>query len=163
MSSRKVAKKIAEKAPVSRGRVVRLTREGEKPGSGATLGSGAHFAKLFKKLAEGRYEAHLMGGERIEVGVAPEVDLALADRCLAEQEIVLVGALGDAVVLFGALRTKERKPEVVVVEAERRLVLRAGKAKLELSADGKVRLSGNAVTVDAPHEVRIVSTHMEIP
>jgi hypothetical protein len=161
MSSRKVAKKVVEKAPVSRSRVVSLTREGEKPG--AALGPGAHFAKLFKKLAEGRYEAHLMAGERVEIGVAPEVDLALADRCLAEQEIVLVGALGDEAVLFGALRTKEQKPEVVVVEAERRLVLRAGKAKLELSADGKVKLSGNDVTIDAPREVRIVSAHVEVP
>jgi hypothetical protein len=161
MSSRKVAKKVVEKAPVSRNRVVRLASEGENPG--IALGPGAHFAKLFKKLAEGRYEAHLMGGERVEIGVAPEVDLALADRCLAEQEIVLVGAMGAEVVLFGALRTKEQKLEEVVVEAERRLVLRAGKAKLELSADGKVRLSGNAVTVDAPREVRIASAHVEIP
>lgn len=161
MSSRKVAKKVVEKAPVSRSRVVRLAREGEKPG--AALGSGAHFAKLFKKLAEGRYEAHLISGDRVEIRVAPEVDLALADRCLAEQEIVLVGAMGDDVVLFGALRTKEQKPEDVVVEASRRLVLRAGKARLELSADGKVKLSGNAVTIDAPHEVRIVSARVEVP
>ena len=161
MSARKVAKKVAEKAPISRSRVVRLTREEEAPVS--ALGPGAHFAKLFKKLAEGRYEAHLMGGERREIGVAPEVDLALADRCLAEQEIVLVGTMGGDVVLFGALRTKEQKDDEVVVEAKRRLVLRAGKAKLELSADGKVRLSGNAVTLDAPHEVRIVSAHVEIP
>jgi hypothetical protein len=161
MSSRKVAKRVVEKAPASRNRVVRLASEGENPG--IALGPGAHFAKLFKKLAEGRYEAHLMGGERVEIGVAPEVDLALADRCLAEQEIVLVGAMGAEVVLFGALRTKEQKLEEIVVEAERRLVLRAGKAKLELSADGKVKLSGNAVTVDAPREVRIASAHVEIP
>ena len=161
MSTRKVAKKIVEKAPASRSRVVRLAGEGEIPA--AALGQGAHFAKLFKKLGEGRYEARLMGGDRLEIGVAPEVDLALADRCLAEQEIVLVGAMGEAVVLFGALRTKEQKPEVVVVEAERRLVLRAGKAKLELSADGKVKLSGNAVTIDAPHEVRILSARVEVP
>jgi hypothetical protein len=142
MSSRKIAKKVVEKAPVSRNRVVRLARTGETPA--AALGSGAHFAKLFRKLAEGRYEAHMMGGERME-------------------EIVLVGAMGAEVVLFGALRTREQQPEEVVVEAERRLVLRAGKAKLELSADGKVRLSGNTVTVDAPHEVRIVSAHVEVP
>ena len=161
MSTRKVAKKIVEKAPVSRSRVVRLASEGEKPA--LALGSGAHFAKLFKKLGEGRYEAHLMGGDRLEIGVAPEVDLALADRCLAEQEIVLVGAMGETAVLFGALRTKEHRPEVIVVEADSRLILRAGKAKLELSADGKVKLSGNTVTVDAPHEVRIVSARVEVP
>jgi hypothetical protein len=127
------------------------------------LGAGAHFARLFKKIGEGRYEAHLVGGPRLEVGVAPEVDLELADRCLAEQEIVLVGAVGVDVLLFGALRTKERKAEKVVVEAPRKLVLRAGKSKLELSADGKVKLSGNDVTVDAPREVRLASAHVEIP
>ncbi|MEP7126070.1 MAG: hypothetical protein ABJE95_34375, partial [Byssovorax sp.] len=130
MSARKVAKKVAEKAPSSRGRVVRLAREGDKPG--AALGPGAHFAKLFKKLAEGRYEAHLISGELLEIRVAPEVDLALADRCLAEQEIVLVGARSGEAVLFGALRTKEEKKEDVVLEAGHRLVLKAGKAKLEL-------------------------------
>jgi hypothetical protein len=160
--SSKSAKKSAEKAPPpTRTKVVRL-RSAEAPPAPA-LGAGAHFAKLFKKLGEGRYEARLFAGERLEVGVAPEVDLELADRCLAEQEIVLVGALGAEVVLFGALRTKERKPEEVVVEAPRRLVLRAGKAKLELSADGKVKLSGNDLTVDAPREVRLASARVEIP
>lgn len=165
MSSRKATKKTEEKAPTrpaqARSKVVRLRSAAE--GAAAVLGAGAHFAKLFKKLGEARYEAQVMGGERIEVGVAPEVDLELADRCLAEQEIVLVGVLGAEVVLFGALRTKEKKAEEVVVEAPRRLVLRAGKAKLELSAEGKVKLSGNEVTVDAPREVRIASAHLEIP
>jgi len=158
MTSRKIAKKSPEKASSSR--VVQL--RGRTAGAPA-LGPGAHFAKLWKRLAEGRYEADLVGGERLEIGVAPEVDLELADRCLAEQEMVLVGVLGAEVVLFGALRTKERKPEEVVIEAPRKLVLRAGKARLELSADGRVKLSGNEVTVDAPREVRLASAHVEIP
>ena len=133
MSARRTSKKTVEvAAPMSR--VVRL-REAETPA--AALGRGAHFAKLFKKLGEGRYEAHLMGGERFEVGVAPEVDLELTDRCLSEQEIVLVGAMGEDVVVFGALRTKEKKADEVVVEAPRRVVLRAGKSQITLSADGK--------------------------
>ncbi|WP_437621380.1 hypothetical protein [Sorangium sp. So ce1151] len=160
MSSRRMAKKAAEKT-AARTEVVRLRRPEQAPA--VALGPGAHFAKLFKRLGEGRYEAHVVGGERVEVGVAPEVDLELADRCLAEQEIVLVGVLGKEVVVFGALRTKERKAEEVVVEAPRKLVLRAGKSKLELSADGKVKLSGNDVTVDAPREVRIASARVEIP
>jgi hypothetical protein len=129
----------------------------------SALGPGAHFAKLFRKVGEARYEAHLFDGRRVEVGVLPEVDLALADRCLAEQDVVLVGALGAEAVLFGALVTKERKPEDVVLEAPRRLTLRAGKSKLELSSDGKVKLSGNDLTIDAPREVRIASAHVEIP
>jgi hypothetical protein len=163
MSSRRVARKgpAAEKVSPSRGKVVKLPQGSEVPA--ATLGSGAHFAKLFKKVGEGRYEAHLFGGQRFEVGVAPEVDLELADRCLAEQEVVLVGALGGEVVVFGALRTKERKGEEVIVEAPRRVVLRAGKAKLELSAEGKVKLSGNDVTVDAPREIRLASARVEVP
>jgi hypothetical protein len=93
----------------------------------------------------------------------PEVDLELADRCLAEQRIVLVGMSGDEAVIFGALQTRERKEEEVVVEAPRRLLLKAGKSKLELSADGRVKLSADAVTVDAPREVRLTSAHVEIP
>lgn len=159
MSSRKVARKSVEK-PAARSKVVRLR---DAAARAPALGPGAHFAKLYKKVSDGRYEAHLMAGERLEIGVAPEVDLELADRCLAEQEIVLVGLLGGEAVLFGALRTKEKKPEVVVVEAPRKLVLRAGKSRLELSADGKVKLSGSDVTVDAPREVRLASAHVEIP
>jgi hypothetical protein len=158
MTARKIAKKSPEKTASSP--VVRLRA---RTAGAPALGPGAHFAKLWKRLAEGRYEAQLVGGERLEIGVAPEVDLELADRCLAEQEMVLVGVLGAEVVLFGALRTKERKPEEVIVEAPRKLVLRAGKARLELSADGKVKLSGNEVTVDAPREVRLASAHVEIP
>lgn len=143
----------------AREKVVKLT----PPVRAALPGPGAHFAKLHRKIAEGRYEAHLFSGERLEIGVAPDVDLALADRCLAEQEVVLVGALGAEAVLFGALRTKESRAEEVVVEAPRKLVLRAGKAKLELRADGKVKLTGDGVTVDAPGEIRLASAHVEIP
>jgi hypothetical protein len=154
-----MAKKPQEKA-APRSAVVRLR---DRTANAPALAAGAHFAKLFKKLGEGRYEAHLIGGERFEIGVAPEVDLELADRCLADQSIVLVGAMGSDVLLFGALVTKERKPEEVVVEAPRKLVLRAGKSKLELTADGKMKLSGNELTIDAPREVRLASAHVEIP
>jgi hypothetical protein len=160
MNARKVVKSSAEKAP---GKVRRLRSSSLAPAPAPVLGPGAHFAKLFKKVGEARYEAQVVGGERIEVGVAPEVDLELCDRCLAEQSIVLVGVLGADVVLFGALRTKEQRPDEVVVEAPRRLVLRAGKSKLTLSADGKVRISGDDVTVDAPREVRLASARVEIP
>ncbi|WP_437491988.1 hypothetical protein [Sorangium sp. So ce1014] len=142
------------------GKVVNL---GHRTETAPPLGGGAHFAKLLRKLAEGRYEASLFGGEPIEVGVLPDVDLELADRCLAEQGIVLVGMAGGDAVIFGALQTRERTAEEVVVEAPRRLVLRAGKSRLELSADGRVKLSADAVTVDAPREVRLASAHVEIP
>ncbi|WP_437986680.1 hypothetical protein [Sorangium sp. So ce117] len=142
------------------GKVVNL---GHRTEAAPLLGGGAHFAKLLRKLAEGRYEASLFGSEPIEVGVLPDVDLELADRCLAEQSIVLVGMAGGGAVIFGALQTRERRTEEVVVEAPRRLVLRAGKSRLELSADGRVKLSADAVTVDAPREVRLASAHVEIP
>jgi hypothetical protein len=140
--------------------VVKLDRPAE---AAPPLGDGAHFAKLVKRVAEGRYEASFFGGEPREVGVAPDVDIELADRCLAEQAIVLVGMLNNEPVIFGALQTRERKTEEVVIEAPRRLVLKVGKAKLVLSADGSVKLSGDAVTVDAPREVRLASAHVEIP
>lgn len=141
------------------GKVVKLERRAQA----APLGGGAHFAKLTRKIAEGRYEALVFGAALREVGVMPEVDLELVDRCLAERGVVLVGMFEDEAVVFGALQTKERKTEEVVVEASRRLVLRAGKSKLELHADGKAKLSADAVTLDAPREVRVVSAHMEIP
>lgn len=160
MSSRKIAKKSIAKAE-SANNLIQLR---ETPNSSAAhLGRGAHFAKLYRKLSDGRYEAHTFDGEPFEVGVAPNVDLALAERCLAEQDIVLIGAVGDEVLLFGALRTREKSADEVIVEAPRKLVLRAGRSKIELSAEGKVKLSGQEITVDAPREVRIASAHVEIP
>jgi hypothetical protein len=161
MSSRKTTAQVSEaarsKAPATRGKVVRL-RQAE-----VCLAPGAHFAKLVARIADGRYRALVSGRNYLEVGVAPEVDLELANACLAESEVVLVGAVGADVLVFGALRTKSRRPEDLVVDAQRTLVLRAGKARLELSANGKVKLSGTSVTVDAPREVRIASAHVEIP
>jgi len=127
------------------------------------LGAGAHFARLAKSLGAGRYEATLMTGERMDVGVAPEVDVELAEQCLAEGEIVLLGARGDDAVIYGALRTKAARPDEVLIEAPKRLVLRAGKARLTLTSEGKIKLLGSEVTIDAPREVRIASARVEIP
>lgn len=160
MSSRKMAKKNVAKAE-STSNLVRLRKTPNTPAM--QLGRGAHFAKLYRKVGEGQYEARTFDGEPFEVRVAPDVDLALAERCLAEQDIVLIGAVGDEVLLFGALRTREKSADEVIVEAPRKLVLRAGKSKIELSAEGKVKLSGQEMTVDAPREVRIASAHVEIP
>ncbi|MFO0551168.1 MAG: hypothetical protein U0271_22445 [Polyangiaceae bacterium] len=158
-TARKKTGRLTDKAPASSRKVVRIDRGA----SAAALGPGAHFAKLFKRLRDGQYEAHLMSGERLVCGVAPEVDLELADQCLAEQEIVLLGLSNGEPVVFGALRTKARTSEELVLEAPRRIVLKSGKSKLELSADGKVRLTGGDVTVDAPREVRLASARVEIP
>lgn len=152
------AASTAAAAPV-RARVTAISaRRAEGP-----LGPGAHFAKLFRKLADDRFEATLFDGARIEVRVAPEVDLALADRCLAEDAVVLIGAVGREALLFGALRTRDQTAEEVVIEAPKKLVLRSGKSRIELRADGRVKLTADQVTVDAPREVRLASSRVEIP
>lgn len=129
----------------------------------AALGPGAHFAKLFARLAEGRYEARLMTGESVPCTVAPEVDLAFADRCLARQDVVLLGMLDGEPALFGALRTKDETAEEFEIAAPRRVVLKSGKSKLELRADGRIKIIGDEVTIDAPREVRLASARVEIP
>jgi hypothetical protein len=130
----------------------------------ASLGAGAHFARLNKQLSEGRFEAVLFAdGKLIEVSVAPEVDLALAERCLAESAVVLLGMRDQEAMVFGALQTKERSVDEARLEGTKSVVLRAGQAKLELSADGKIKVSGRDVTIDAPREVRVVTARMEIP
>ncbi len=159
MSAKRRAKVPTEAVPASK--VVAL-----RAGDGAAqpdLAPGAHFARLEARLEEGRYQAKLMTGERLSVGLAPEVDAELADQCLSETTVVLVGLLGTEAVVFGALRTKASKAEELLLEAPKRLVLRAGKAKLVLTADGKVKLSGSDVTIDAPREVRLASARVEIP
>lgn len=148
------------------GRVMRL----RVSVSAAELGPGAHFAKLSKKLEDGRFEAHLLTGEMFEASLSPEVDVALADQCMRDQANVLVGRMGggrgDEIVMFGALQTKveeAHKPDEVRIEASRRIVLSAGKSRIELGADGKMKLVGNDVTLDAPREIRLASAHVEIP
>ncbi len=148
--------KLRAAAPVS-------SRTAKAPTPAESLGPGAHFARLTRKIADARFEAQLVGGDRLEVSVAPEVDLTLADRCLSDQSTILVGALGEEVVMFGALRTREPTPEEVVIEAPRRLVLRAGKSRLVLTAEGKIKLTGDDVTVDSPREIRLASAKVEIP
>jgi len=41
--------------------------------------------------------------------------------------------------------------------------LRAGRAKVVLTSEGKIKLLGSEVTIDAPREVRIASARVEIP
>lgn len=159
MTTRKTAAKVLKlraAAPVS-------SRSAKARAPAESLGRGAHFARLTRKIGDARFEAQLVGGDRLEVSIAPEVDLALADRCLSDQSTILVGAIGEEVVMFGALRTREPTPEEVVIEAPRRLVLRAGKSRLVLTAEGKIKLTGDDVTVDAPREVRLASAKVEIP
>lgn len=134
--------------------------------SAGELGPGAHFAKLSKKLEDNRFEAHLLTGEVFEASLSPEVDVALADQCMRDQANVLVGRAGSEIVMFGALQTKVQdapRPEEVRIEASRRIVLSAGKSRIELGADGKMKLVGNDVTLDAPREIRLASAHVEIP
>ena len=131
--------------------------------SAPPLGGGAHFAKLSRLIEDDRYEAVLLDGRRVAVRISPDVDVALADRCLADQEMVLVGMVGEEVLMFGALRTREIQPAHVVVDAAQSLMLRSGKSRLELRADGRVRITGDQLTIDAPREVRIASAHVELP
>lgn len=157
MSTKRRARVVADKGP--RSQVVALRHQAPE----VALGPGAHFARLVRRVAEGCYEATLVTGERVDAGLAPGVEAALVDQCLRGEEMVLVGAFGDGVAIFGALRTRAESAAEVSIEAAERLVLRAGRAKLTLSADGKVKLSGSDVTVDAPREVRLASARVEVP
>lgn len=157
MTTKRRARVAADKGP--RSQVVALRAQAPA----VALGPGAHFARLVRRAAESRYDATLMTGESVDVGLAPGVDAALADQCVLAGELVLVGSVGGDVVIFGALRTKAEGAEEVSIEAPKKLVLRAGRAKLTLSADGKVKLSGSDVTIDAPREVRLTSARVEVP
>lgn len=152
-------RRSATRGTKARAEVVEIDRA-RRP---APLGPGAHFARLGRKLDAERFEATVLGRANLVVRLAPEVDEALADACLAGGDVVLVGEVDGEILMYGALRTKAARLEEVVVDAPKKLVLRAGKSKLELRADGRVRLSADHVTVDAPHEVRLASARVEIP
>lgn len=112
---------------------------------------------------EGRTAKIALRGARAEVeaAIAPEVERELLEEAARHKDSVLVEIEGDEAVVVGVVQT--RRPhevrvtgEKVVVEAEREVLLRAGRAALRLREDGDVELVGSRISAASRGLFRIV-------
>lgn len=94
--------------------------------------------------------------------IAPEVEREVVERALADKEAVLVEvADGQAPLVVGVLATRLPREvhvhaETIHIEAEREVLLRAGRAALRLRADGDVELVGSRISAASRGLFRLV-------
>jgi hypothetical protein len=102
------------------------------------------------------------GSAEIDATLAPEVERELIEEAVAHKDFVLVEVEGDGeVVVVGVVQTRRPRElrvtgEKVVIEAEREVLLRAGRAALRLREDGDVELVGSRISAASRGLFRIV-------
>jgi hypothetical protein len=112
---------------------------------------------------EGRkLEIAFRGAAGTSAELAAEVEPELIVRALADKEAVLVEvAEGQTPVVVGVLATRLPREvfvrgETIHVEAEREILLRAGRAALRLREDGDVELGGSRISAASRGLFRLV-------
>lgn len=102
------------------------------------------------------------GREEIEAALAPDVERELIEEAAAQKGAVLVEVDEDgAAVVVGLVQTRRPREvhvtgDKIVVEAEREVLLRAGRAALRLREDGDVELVGSRISAASRGLFRIV-------
>jgi hypothetical protein len=102
-------------------------------------------------------------GRPIAAEIAPEVETAVVAEVMGEGGLVMVElAPGLPAAVVGALRTKAAPSEAklvgttVRIEAEREILLRAGRAAVRLREDGDVEVLGSRISAASRGVFRIV-------
>ena len=121
-------------------------RDVPAPSPALSLTPGVRSAELV--ALSGRTARVLPRGQTsaVEVALAPEVELALIEEALRDDQRVLLEVLPDAEPLVvGVLQVHRPKNvtirgEVVEIEAARGITLRSGRAGLRMDTDGDVEL-----------------------
>jgi hypothetical protein len=94
--------------------------------------------------------------------IADEVDVALIRRALERREAVLVETAPEAVPLVvGVVQTRlernvELRGETITIDAEREVLLRAGRAAVRLREDGDLEIVGSRIAAMSRGLFRIV-------
>ena len=102
------------------------------------------------------------GRDEIEAALAPEVERELIEDAAAHKDSVLVEVEADGTtVVVGVVQTRRPrevhvKGEKIVIEAEREVLLRAGRAALRLREDGDIELVGSRISAASRGLFRIV-------
>lgn len=100
--------------------------------------------------------------DEIEAAIAPDVERELVEEAAAQGGAVLVEVDGEGEALVVGVVQTRRPREVrvtgdkVIVEAEREVLLRAGRAALRLREDGDVELVGSRISAASRGLFRIV-------
>ena len=128
----------------------------------ATLAPGLRTARVV--AVDGRRAKVALRGshEALDATLAPEVEGDLVEEAAAQKDSVLVEIEGDgAIVVVGLVQTRRAREvrvtgEKIVIEAEREVLLRAGRAALRLREDGDVELVGSRISAASRGLFRIV-------
>lgn len=128
----------------------------------APLAPGLRTARVL--AVDGRRAKIALRGshEALDATLAPEVEGDLVEEAAAQKDSVLVEIEGDgAIVVVGLVQTRRAREvrvtgEKIVIEAEREVLLRAGRAALRLREDGDVELVGSRISAASRGLFRIV-------
>ncbi len=132
------------------------------PGQRAAVAPGLRTARVI--TADGRRVTVALRGrhEPADATIAPEVEADLIAEAAAHKESVLVEVAEDGeVTVVGLVQTRRPREvrvtgEKIVIEAEREVLLRAGRAALRLREDGDVELVGSRISAASRGLFRIV-------
>lgn len=132
------------------------------PGKRSALAPGLRTARVI--AVEGRRATvALRGGHApVDATIAPDVEADLIAEAAAHKESALVEVAEDGEVLVvGLVQTRRPRDvrvtgEKIVIEAEREVLLRAGRAALRLREDGDVELVGSRISAASRGLFRIV-------
>jgi hypothetical protein len=113
---------------------------------------------------EGRTAKIALRGARseIEATIAPEVDRELIEEAATHKDSVLVEIEADgATFVVGVVQTRRPREvhvtgDKIVIEGEREVLLRAGRAALRLREDGDIELVGSRISAASRGLFRIV-------
>ncbi|MCA9634109.1 MAG: hypothetical protein KC766_40970 [Myxococcales bacterium] len=99
--------------------------------------------------------------EAFEARVAPEVEPRLVDLAMRNRDSVLVEGAADELWVVGVLQVRiperlELRAREILIEGEREVSLRAGRAGARLRKDGDVELVGSRISAASRGLFRIV-------
>jgi hypothetical protein len=134
----------------------------EAPVPTPAAGPGLRTARL--RSYEGRDAAIAWRGQAalVNATIDDDVDLALMKRAVEEGDAVLVEvAPGAEPVIVGVLQTRlpsaiELRGETITIEAEREVLIRAGRSAVRLREDGDLEVVGSRISAVSRGLFRIV-------
>lgn len=134
----------------------------DAPARSPSVAPGLRTARL--RSYEGRDAAIVWRGQLgpVDALIDESVDLALMKRAVEEGSSVLVEvAPGSEPVVVGVLQTRlpsavELRGETITIEAEREVLIRAGRSAVRLREDGDVEIVGSRISAISRGLFRIV-------
>lgn len=161
---------------VAKGKVVAIAPRQTGPVSRPRAGAMASslLAAIVEAERDGGFNVRLTSGERVHAALEGPCSSALVRECMRAGRPVIAVATGDGYAILGAIQTESAAasakdqalaftaPEIRL-DAARSVKIRAGRSAIELTADGKLRIVGERLTLDLAALVRFLSAKVELP